>query len=81
MDLDWIFYGFHGSEVDFPWNSWISGGFPWIRIGFSPDAWIWDGFSTEFMDLEWISMDLEYMEFCLRPNGALKHRMDFLRIS
>ena len=39
----------------------------------------------EFMDLEWISMDLEYMEFCLRPNGAqtvrpngaLKRRMIF----
>ena len=41
MDLDWIFYRFHGSGVDFPWNSWTSAGFPWI----------WHGFSTDVMDV------------------------------
>ena len=49
LDLDLIFYGFHGSAVDFPWKSWILDRFPWIRIGFSPD----------FIDVGWISMDYE----------------------
>ena len=45
MDPDCFFHGFHGSGVDFRWNSWISAGFPWIRTGFS----------TDFFDLGWIS--------------------------
>ena len=119
MDLDWIFYGFHGSGMDFPWNSWISSGFPrismdllwifyrfhgceplgtllsvpsfflwssasvqtvqintaWIFYEFhgsrmdSPGSgldflrfsWIWNGFSMEFMDFSWISMDLAWI--------------------
>ena len=47
-------------HIDFLRISWISDGFPWI----------WTGFSMEFMDLEWISMDLECMEFCLRPKAV-----------
>ena len=66
MDLDWVFYGFHGSGVDFPWNSWISAGFPWIRTGFS----------TDFMDLEWIFHGIHGPRLDFHGSG-----MDFLRIS
>ena len=35
MDLDWIFYGFHESGVDFSWNfGWISMDLAWIFYGF-----------------------------------------------
>ena len=62
---------FHGSGVNFPRISWMSGGFPWIWTGFSTDfmnlgwifleifagfPWIWHGFSTDFIDVGWISM-------------------------
>ena len=60
MDLDLIFYGFHGSEVDLRWNSWISARFPWI----------WHGFSTDFMDVGWISMDLDWIFY--RFHGSEK---------
>ena len=48
MDPDCFFFGFHGSGMDFRWNSWISTGFPWIRTGFS----------TNFFDLGWIFYEI-----------------------
>ena len=52
MDLPWIFYGFHGSRVDFHgpslWRPKDLEGFPWVWDGSGVDfpwnSWIWGGF-------------------------------------
>ena len=87
MDLDWIFYGFHGSGVDFPWNPptslqvgvldlvWIGVFLSLMKLplmDFHGMGWIWGGFSMEFMDFGWISMDPDWIFYGFHGSG-----MDF----
>ena len=53
-------------RMDFLRISWISDGFPWI----------WTGFSTVFMDLEWIFHGIHGFQLDFHGSG-----MDFLRMS
>ena len=74
MDSDCFFLGFHGSGIDFRWNSWISTGFPWIRTGFS----------TNFFDLGWIFYETLGFEMDFhdrRLDFSMEFIIDFLWIS
>ena len=47
MDLGWMFHGIHGFQAHDHGSGLI-----FLRI-----SWIWNGFSMEFIDFYWISMD------------------------
>ena len=40
-------------------------GLDFLRI-----SWIWDGFSMEFMDFGWISMDLDWIFYGFHGSGV-----------
>ena len=60
MDLGLIFHGIHGFQLDFH-----ESGMDFLRI-----SWIWGGFSMEFMDFGWISMDPDWIFYGFHGSGV-----------